>query len=82
MRVEGRLVLNDEGLMQAAVLAGHGLALALADRVAEHVAAGRLVSVLADWCWTATGYHLYHLSRQPTPALAALIDALRWRPPR
>ncbi len=82
IKAEGRLVFNDEALTLTAVLDGQGLALALADRVADHVAAGRLVGVLADWCWTTTGYHLYHLSRQPTPALAALIDVLRWRPPR
>ena len=80
--MDGRLVVNEEALTLNAVLAGQGLALALADRVDDHIAAGRMVGVLADWCWTAQGYHLYHLGRQPTPALAALIEALRWRPPR
>ncbi len=56
---------------------------AVLDQVAGHVAAGRLVPVLADWCWTAPGYYLYYPSRRQTPpALAALIDALRAATPR
>ena len=40
--------------------------------------AGRLVSVLEDWCPSYPGYHLYYPSRrQPTPAFALLVDALR-----
>jgi hypothetical protein len=36
--------------------------------------------VLADWCQPFAGYHLYYPSRrQPTPAFALLVDALRYR---
>jgi DNA-binding transcriptional LysR family regulator len=36
--------------------------------------------VLATWCPPFTGYHLYYPSRrQPTPAFALLVDALRYR---
>ena len=39
-----------------------------------------LVEMLADWRKTFEGYHLYYPSRrQHPPALAALIDALRYR---
>ena len=45
-----------------------------------HLAAGRLVRVLEDWCPPFAGYHLYYPShRQHTPAFALLIEALRWR---
>ena len=80
VRVEGPLVFNDSDLTLAAALAGQGVALLLHDQVADHVAAGRLVAVLADWCWTAPGYSLYYPSRRQTPpALAALVEALRRR---
>jgi DNA-binding transcriptional LysR family regulator len=45
-----------------------------------HLADGRLIRVLADWCTPFSGYHLYYPSRrQPTPAFALLVDALRYR---
>ena len=48
--------------------------------VRTHVAEGRLNRVLADWCAPFSGYHLYYPSRrQPTPAFALLVDALRYR---
>jgi len=40
----------------------------------------RLIRVLVDWCPPFSGYHLYYPSRrQPTPAFALLVDALRRR---
>jgi DNA-binding transcriptional LysR family regulator len=45
-----------------------------------HLARGRLKRVLEDWCLPYWGYHLYYPSRrQPTPAFALLVDALRYR---
>ena len=42
--------------------------------------AGRLSGVLDDWCAPFPGYHLYYPSRrQPTPAFAVLVAALRYR---
>ena len=42
------------------------------------VAEGRLKRVLADWCPPFSGYHLdYPSRRQPSPAFALLVDALR-----
>jgi DNA-binding transcriptional LysR family regulator len=38
--------------------------------------------VLADWSPPFSGYHLYYPSRrQPAPAFALLVDALRYRGP-
>jgi len=48
--------------------------------VQAHVADGRLIRVLEDWCPSFSGYHLYYPShRQPAPAFALLVDALRFR---
>jgi DNA-binding transcriptional LysR family regulator len=61
-------------------LAGFGLAYLPVDEVQAHLAEGRLVRVLGDWCPAFSGHHLYYPSRrQPTPAFALLLDALRYR---
>jgi DNA-binding transcriptional LysR family regulator len=75
--VTGRLVFNSSDMIVAAALAGHGLAWVPDDAVGEHIAAGRLVSVLDDWAQTFPGYHLYYASRRASPALALVVDALR-----
>ena len=78
VRVDGPLVFNDGDLILAAALAGQGIGYGWEDHVADHVADGRLVRVLAEWCPPCPGYHLYYPSRrQATPALAALVEALR-----
>ena len=80
MRVEGQLVFNGTAPMLDAALAGFGLAYLPEDAVQAHIADGRLMRVLADWCPPYPGYHLYYPSRrQPTPAFALLVDALRYR---
>ncbi|MBZ9799329.1 LysR family transcriptional regulator [Mesorhizobium sp. ES1-4] len=80
VRVEGQLIFNTTGLRMNAVLAGLGLAYLPEDEVTAHLADGRLVRVLADWCPPFPGYHLYYPSRrQATPAFSLLVDALRYR---
>ncbi|MEK0081605.1 LysR family transcriptional regulator [Benzoatithermus flavus] len=80
VRVEGQLVFNNTALRLNAALAGLGLAYLPEDQVQAHLAEGRLVRVLADWCPPFPGYHLYYPSRrQPTPAFALLVEALRHR---
>jgi DNA-binding transcriptional LysR family regulator len=80
VRVEGQLTFNETTPMLEAALAGFGLAYLPDDSVAAHLADGRLIRVLADWCPPYPGYHLYYPSRrQPTPAFALLVDALRAR---
>ncbi|NGO51658.1 hypothetical protein G6N73_10785 [Mesorhizobium camelthorni] len=78
--LEGQLVFNSPALILKAALAGFGLACLPEDAVQPHIADGRLVKVLDDWCAPFSGYHLYYPSRrQPTPAFALLVDALRYR---
>jgi DNA-binding transcriptional LysR family regulator len=80
VRVDGQLVFNNVALRLNAVLAGLGLAYLPEDQVQAYLADGRLVRVLDDWCPPFSGYHLYYPSRrQPTPAFALLVDALRYR---
>lgn len=82
VRVEGQLVLNGTTPMLDAAMAGFGLAYVPEESVREFLADGRLIRVLADWCPSYPGYHLYYPSRrQPTPAFALLVDALRYRRP-
>ncbi|TBY04915.1 LysR family transcriptional regulator [Rhizobium laguerreae] len=80
VRVEGQLVFNNIALRLNAVLAGMGLAYMPEDLVEAHLANGRLVRVLEDWCPPFSGYHLYYPSRRHTsPAFALVVDALRHR---
>jgi DNA-binding transcriptional LysR family regulator len=76
--VSGPLIVNDVEFMNRAALDGVGLAFALEEHVAEHIARGTLVRVLEDWCPPFEGYFLYYPSRRHQPrALQALVDALR-----
>jgi DNA-binding transcriptional LysR family regulator len=78
VHVDGLLIFNNATHGLRAALAGFGLVYVPEDRMREHVAARRLVRVLADWCPPFPGYHLYYPSRrQPTPAFTVLVDALR-----
>lgn len=80
VRLEGQLVFNNIALRLKAALAGLGLAYLPDDQVEKHLADGRLIRVLADWCPPFSGYHLYYPSRrQPAPAFALLVEALRYR---
>lgn len=80
VRVEGQFVFNNTTLMLNAALDGLGLVYLAEQHVQPYVTDGRLVRVLEDWCEPFSGYHLYYPSRrQPTPAFALIVDALRYR---
>jgi DNA-binding transcriptional LysR family regulator len=80
VRVEGQLVFNGTAQMLNAALDGFGLAYVPEDLAKPHIAKGRLMRVLADWCAPFSGYHLYYPSRrQSSAAFALLVDALRYR---
>ena len=79
-RVGGQLAFNNARMIVRAALAGFGLACLLEDHVSAHLADGRLVRVLQDWCPPFSGYHLYYASRkQHSAAFRLLVDALRYR---
>jgi DNA-binding transcriptional LysR family regulator len=78
VKVNGPLVLNDNEMLETAALDGLGLAYTFESQISRHVAEGRLVRVLEDWCPPFSGYHLYYPSRrQHTRAFLLLVDALR-----
>jgi DNA-binding transcriptional LysR family regulator len=80
VRVDGQFVFNSATMMLNAALEGLGLVYLPEQQVQPHVADGRLVRVLADWCEPFSGYHLYYPSRrQPTLAFTVVVDALRYR---
>jgi DNA-binding transcriptional LysR family regulator len=76
--VDGPLIFDDESMVLDATLAGLGLAYLIEDQVASLLRAGALSRVLEDWCPAFPGFFLYYPGRrQVSPALAALIDAIR-----
>lgn len=80
VRVDGPLTFNDMSLVIKAALAGLGLGYVMEDQAAPLIEQGLLVPVLEEWRPPFPGYHLYYPSRrQPTPAFALLVDALRYR---
>ncbi len=80
VRVEGQLIFNGTNQMLNAALAGFGLAYVSEGLARPHLAKGRLMRVLEDWCLPYSGYHLYYPSRrQPSAAFALFVNALRYR---
>lgn len=77
LKVPGQLIVNDEVVAAAAVRAGAGLGYMMEHDVADEIADGRLVQVLDAWCPSYPGCRLYYPDRRVTPALRALIGALR-----
>jgi len=80
VRVDGQLVFNRLSQILEAALAGFGFAYVPEDAATPHIAKGRLVRVLEDWCAPFPGYHLYYPGRrQLSPAFALVVDALRYK---
>ncbi|CAJ0715053.1 HTH-type transcriptional regulator PgrR [Ralstonia edaphis] len=80
VRVNGQTTFNNTLLMLRAALDGMGFAFVPLDIMQPHIDEGRLVPVLQDWWPSFPGYHLYYANRrQIPPALALVIEALRWR---
>lgn len=80
VRVDGSLIFNVVPMIVEAAVASFGLAFVMQDHAADHIAAGRLVTVMEDWCPPFPGYHLYYPSRrQPSATFALLVNALRYR---
>jgi len=80
VRVEGQFTFNGTAQLLNAALAGCGLAYVPEGMGEDHLHKGRLRRVLADWCPSYSGYHLFYPSRrQSSAAFALLVDALRHR---
>jgi len=75
--VAGPLVLGDDQLKARAALEGAGLAYVSASDVSADITAGRLVSVLEEWCPKPICFFLFYPSRRQMPqALRVFIDAI------
>lgn len=80
VRPGAQLAFNTIALQLDSCLAGLGLGYLPDDVVKEHIAAGRLQRVLAEWSAPMSGYHLYYPSRrQPTAAFSLVVAALSLR---
>ena len=80
VRVEGQVIVNSSPHIALAALDGLGIAFLPEDEFAPHIAEGRLVRVLEDWCPPFPGFHLYYPSRRhPSPAFSLVLEALRHR---
>ncbi|MFS2020843.1 LysR family transcriptional regulator [Massilia sp. CT11-108] len=78
VRVRGRYTFNGVYQMLNAALSGCGLAYMTEDVAVPHLRAGRLVSVMADFCPKFPGLHAYYPSRRhASRALAVVLDAIR-----
>jgi DNA-binding transcriptional LysR family regulator len=78
--VDGPLVFDDQDMAVDAALAGVGLGFIFEDQIASLLEAGALVKVLEDWTPPFPGFFLYYPSRrQISPALAAFVEAVRFR---
>ena len=83
VRVDGQLVFNSIFQIRDAALDGFGIAYLMETMIRADLDGGALEAVLEDWSPPFSGYHLYYPSRrQPTPAFAAIVEALRYRPGR
>lgn len=78
VRVDGQITLNSTPHIVVAALEGLGIAFLPEEEFAPHIEEGRLLRVLDDWCAPFAGYYLYYPSRrQPSPAFALVLEALR-----
>lgn len=76
--VQGPLTLSDQGHILQAALSGAGVAYLFEAQVEQHIAEGRLVRVLEEWCPYYPGFHLYYPSRRQMPStLRAFVDFVR-----
>ncbi|MBO9708329.1 MAG: LysR family transcriptional regulator [Caulobacter sp.] len=74
----GVLLSDENEVIRRACLDGAGLAFLMRDLVTPDIQAGRLVSLLDEWCEPFPGFFLYYPSRrQLSPALRAFIDWMR-----
>lgn len=77
----GPLTLNDNDLIVDAAIRGLGIAYLPETAARDHLAAGRLVALLEDWCPPASTLVLYYPGHRHVPAaLRALIDLVKALP--
>lgn len=79
-RVRGQYTFNSAYQILNAALSGNALAFVPEDMAGPHVQAGRLLSVMEDWCPSFPGLYAYYPSRRNSSrALGVVIDAIRYK---
>jgi DNA-binding transcriptional LysR family regulator len=74
----GMLILNQEGLMIDAALAGLGIAFVFESSVRDAIKSQQLISILPDWCPEIPGAYLYYPGSRNVPSvLRAFIDTVK-----
>lgn len=77
--VNGPLVVSSRDMAIAAAVQGVGIAFWAEDLLRPLIDAGRLVSLLDDWCTTFPGWFLCYQKQRHTPlAVRAFVDFLRY----
>ncbi len=80
VRVEGQLTFSSVFSIMKAAVQGFGIGYLPQALVQRHLDSGALEMVLSRYSPAFPGYHLYYPSRrQPTPAFAIVLEALRYR---
>jgi DNA-binding transcriptional LysR family regulator len=76
----GRLTADEPAIARAAVLDGAGIGYFIEADVAEDIAAGRMIRLLADWTPDRPGFSLYYPGRRnPSAGFTAFIALARER---
>ncbi|CAO3460563.1 Transcriptional regulator, LysR family [Azospirillum argentinense] len=76
--VPGTLTLDDNDLLVEAAAAGHGIAYVPEHFARSRLQAGRLVTLLEDWCPPIPGLALYYPRNRHVPSpLRAFVDLLK-----
>lgn len=76
--VKGPLIATDRATCVRAAVDGAGIAFAVEQAIAAHIASNRLVPLLERWSAPFPGFFLcYPQQRQMAPALRAFIDVMR-----
>ncbi|MDB6045886.1 MAG: DNA-binding transcriptional regulator, LysR family [Gammaproteobacteria bacterium] len=75
MAVNGSLIVNTMDLAVRAALDGIGVGYTIESYVASHLAAGRLVPLLADWSPGHHSYYLYYSGRRQLPVPLKVFSA-------
>lgn len=76
VHVSGAFICNSGKLALQAALDGAGLVWLPLDAVQAALQTGALEEVLHEWAAVFVGYHLYYASRNASPALGAVVQAL------
>ncbi len=80
VKVRSRLVINDMEMIEAATLAGHGVAMLQWNRCRDAIASGRLRRILPEWHGSQIPMHaVYPSTRHLSPKVRVFLDFLQAR---